>query len=153
MQYFLNHGNLCPCWIIDLTNTCMLLVHDCLHYILISNLQLHKVYRTEQHTLPLVCPICDFLHSEHQIMLSITWLWSRDFTQHHKFYARGYSDILYGINSMIDITGCCTCILNMHFPKSHGNYHVLLLNSTLILCAHFTGFPILGIEYTALFET
>ena len=38
-----------------------------------------------------------------------------------KFHDRGYSDIVYGINS-IDIMGCCT---PEHSPQSHGNYLVL----------------------------
>ena len=40
---------------------------------------------------------------------------------HGKFYDRGYSDILYGINS-IDIMGC----QNTHGTQSHGNNLVLL---------------------------
>ena len=53
-----------------------------------------------------------------------------DFTQHHivKFHDRGYSDILYGINS-IDIIGYYTP--EHSATKSHGSFHVLLP----ILCA------------------
>ena len=42
---------------------------------------------------------------------------------HGKFHDRGYSDVLYGINS-INTMGCCTP--NTYSTQSHGNYLALL---------------------------